>query len=1200
MKLFAIILILFGAFSCRLYAQCENPTIPYGQIGVDTNRAYKVIATADGNFVVAGGWNSQAYLLKINAQGQQIAFQRYGSAIGGKSSFRDLVETPDGTLVAVGECQQCGIAGDSLSKVVVLKVTANLALDATASVKKLGAVTYPNGYVSRNEQFSPNILRKGNGGYVLATAVSTGLGLNPQDIVFTQLTDNLTITGITLHHTGFFESPYEMVATNDGFLLAINRAFAPQCVLLKLNPAGTALWNKPFTAPIVRGLTWVSGSDEAIVAGARSATAGQPSQQAFAMRFNATTGAMLDSLLWGDALADEAYDIQATATGKLLVAVQQAQPNPFGTYTISRIYHLNRSPLQIDHFQTIPNPDNITNMNTTALVALSADGDDFAAVGIRGFFNRSFFHLRRGCNPPAPVKIFRETYGVMGNDRSEGHKVVSLTDGSCIVGGHWQNFATLTKLNCAGKVLKQSNFAAILGDTSVIKDILSFPDGNLVVTGEVRRSVTGGLRRNRIFAFRCNADFVIDAAIGLKVYDIPGATAFNHNSPDIEPFGNGYALSFTNDFFGGNLHVVTLNQQLSLVSNQMYNHSFIESDPSLAVEGTTLWVAENSYIFGEPAKISLSKYRDDDGDGQPELLWEKKWIGGNPHLLVLPGGQLLLTGNKLQTVATKPQEASFLYRLNPADGTILDSLFFSVPNANSTPTDLRFSPDGSALLSLQYAYIFYNPQAAPVHRVRILPKLAVLGTHYLTSDNEFMPQHIRSVAAANTDGSQLVATGWDNTPLNRMFLWSTAAQTCNAIPIAIPDFLACSSNTLLTPECPNYPLCQPRVIQNVVYRTAKNAKGVDVNLDLDVYLPRTIADNPATLQKRPLMILVHGGGFIFGNEDVYSNAAIAFAQHGFIVASLSYRLGMPNDSICGNSPQEAIRMAYRAMQDTRIAYNFLLTRTAQYHIDPENIYFHGFSAGGFLALSTAFWSNDDLGILGPAVSDLGPLPALNQPLRAIFPMGAPGLLNSSFFDPNEQTITYMIHGTCDETASLLMSTPSCPGWGASAPAIANAQAIHDSGRKLTLHLYKGGGHGFDNPLDEVAVWSIIRAFIKNRVICGTAPQYECLQTDFDLRKPCSAVSCPQIVSASITGKIAVARLQIQPNPTTGRIRLRLPEDFDGNLAISVTILDIHGKTVHTDTAGTLEADLSHLTPGVYWCRVQAGFRTVMERVVLHP
>ncbi|MCB0852075.1 MAG: carboxylesterase family protein, partial [Bacteroidetes bacterium] len=145
---------------------------------------------------------------------------------------------------------------------------------------------------------------------------------------------------------------------------------------------------------------------------------------------------------------------------------------------------------------------------------------------------------------------------------------------------------------------------------------------------------------------------------------------------------------------------------------------------------------------------------------------------------------------------------------------------------------------------------------------------------------------------------------------------------------------------------------------NVVYATALNYVLDTVDLEMDVFTP--VGDNN---NMRPLVIWVHGGGFYAGNRAGMYNFCDQFTQRGYVTATITYRLGYyrEHNSLWGqyNYPYphdqaELSRAMFRAMQDAKAAIRYLKGHASQYGIDTSQVFIGGESAGGFVALQTAF------------------------------------------------------------------------------------------------------------------------------------------------------------------------------------------------------------------------------------------------------
>lgn len=112
----------------------------------------------------------------------------------------------------------------------------------------------------------------------------------------------------------------------------------------------------------------------------------------------------------------------------------------------------------------------------------------------------------------------------------------------------------------------------------------------------------------------------------------------------------------------------------------------------------------------------------------------------------------------------------------------------------------------------------------------------------------------------------------------------------------------------------------------------------DVSLQLDLYTPKNIEHPTAGL------ILIHGGSWKSGRREDYRYYGIKFAEQGYVVASISYRLLQV-------APFPA------AVEDTKCAVRWLRAHAEQHHVDPSRIAVFGGSAGGHLAMMVGYSSD---------------------------------------------------------------------------------------------------------------------------------------------------------------------------------------------------------------------------------------------------
>lgn len=113
-------------------------------------------------------------------------------------------------------------------------------------------------------------------------------------------------------------------------------------------------------------------------------------------------------------------------------------------------------------------------------------------------------------------------------------------------------------------------------------------------------------------------------------------------------------------------------------------------------------------------------------------------------------------------------------------------------------------------------------------------------------------------------------------------------------------------------------------------------------------------------QYRPLVIMMHGGGFKLGHKGSGSTAFIArsFAKKGFACASINYR--RYNKKPLGWY-KEMMEGCYAATEDLRIAIDYFKRNWREYRIDTNRIILAGNSAGGMMALHAVYSSRYELG-----------------------------------------------------------------------------------------------------------------------------------------------------------------------------------------------------------------------------------------------
>ncbi|MBV8326198.1 alpha/beta hydrolase [Chryseobacterium sp.] len=132
------------------------------------------------------------------------------------------------------------------------------------------------------------------------------------------------------------------------------------------------------------------------------------------------------------------------------------------------------------------------------------------------------------------------------------------------------------------------------------------------------------------------------------------------------------------------------------------------------------------------------------------------------------------------------------------------------------------------------------------------------------------------------------------------------------------------------------------VSENLVYKTDKKGKP----LMLDLYTPKS-----TTAEKFPVLIYVHGGGWIEGSKTIFAddyveNTIKKLTAKQYAVISINYTL--LNDSTHFPLP----------LEDTKDVVRWVRKNADQYHFDTSNIGLFGASAGAHLSLLAAYTPDD--------------------------------------------------------------------------------------------------------------------------------------------------------------------------------------------------------------------------------------------------
>jgi len=174
----------------------------------------------------------------------------------------------------------------------------------------------------------------------------------------------------------------------------------------------------------------------------------------------------------------------------------------------------------------------------------------------------------------------------------------------------------------------------------------------------------------------------------------------------------------------------------------------------------------------------------------------------------------------------------------------------------------------------------------------------------------------------------------------------------------IPNAWGQTRSCFKTPVTPvDEPSYEYTKISDVIYGQGA-IQGGEKDLIMDIYR----ADDSSLPKQLPLMIMMHSGGFRGGTrKSIVQNWSIYFAQKGYVVANIDYRI-FPDNPIFSEQMQsiydwfftaevfslytDRLDAAVSAFEDALQAYEYLKDLD---YVDPDTVIMNGFSAGAVIS-----------------------------------------------------------------------------------------------------------------------------------------------------------------------------------------------------------------------------------------------------------
>lgn len=120
-----------------------------------------------------------------------------------------------------------------------------------------------------------------------------------------------------------------------------------------------------------------------------------------------------------------------------------------------------------------------------------------------------------------------------------------------------------------------------------------------------------------------------------------------------------------------------------------------------------------------------------------------------------------------------------------------------------------------------------------------------------------------------------------------------------------------------------------QLVSNVVYAQVPDRGYTNKPFTMHLVIPQD-------KKPHPVILYINGGGFINANKDGYMQQWLDLSEHGYVVASMTYRVA-PTSTFPA------------PLEDVKSAVRFLRANAEKFHIDAKHIGVFGGSAGGYLA-----------------------------------------------------------------------------------------------------------------------------------------------------------------------------------------------------------------------------------------------------------
>ena len=349
------------------------------------------------------------------------------------------------------------------------------------------------------------------------------------------------------------------------------------------------------------------------------------------------------------------------------------------------------------------------------------------------------------------------------------------------------------------------------------------------------------------------------------------------------------------------------------------------------------------------------------------------------------------------------------------------------------------------------------------------------------------------------------------------------------------------------------------------------------------------------MNTRPLIVLIHGGGFWGGEKESLSYYVNELAKSGYVAVAANYRkgwLGSPYD--CDGDAESLETAIYRAMQDVHACLRFLVAHADVYGIDTSRIYAGGESAGAYALMNTVYISQDEWDSAHPGYHDLyGTIAGVTNDLDNTFTLSGiinfwGGLEDTACVAKSEAVPTVSFYGNLDDVVPPYAGTiQNCPEYANVFGSEGIAEYLNTVGVCHEEHMNPLQGH---EAYDPVYTTDHIACFIKS-LLCNSCSSAVYNFSDADCADD-------YVVTTGIQAASGLS-LNLFPNPATERMHVQIPQDWQPVSQFRIT--DLSGKYVAVDwqvTGSIAYAYVNDLAPGIYQVTCSDGSHVACGRFMV--